>query len=266
MAYYFMAEKKRGEYLQLDIRKSKYFPTIPKFNKPFAYTLQEIDTFTMMFNNEQELRNTLIEERILPSELASRALSTRILLKGSYNKVPHDFLYQKDIEYVHNPVKLIELIMKRYHQNDFLFIKKFADYFSNCYECRSTAPEIRQLAEISIRENRRNYHLDEIDQNGDKQVARLVKLLILKHYERPDGIIEYKNDVNYRNLHDVIAFINNYDKKTISPVETPPSIPKQESKIASIVPIKQNNIEVKTKKRTKKNYTLEGQIDFSELI
>lgn len=277
MAYYFMVEKKKGEYLPLDIRCSRYFQLSPKYKKACAYTLQEIDLFTMMFNDEEELRKVLLLEEIIPVNLSTKSLSIRTLIKGTYNKVPYDFLYQKDIEYIMNPIKVIETIMKRYYQNDFVFIKKFADYFSNHYECKSTAPEIRQLAEISIREGKRNYHLDEIDKNGDKQVARLVKLLILKHYERPDGFIDYKNEPNYRNLHDVITFINNYDKKLVINKETTKEQSdiitiefKQQPDIHNNCPVfttlnkstKPVSVKTRTKKKTNKNYILDGQTSF----
>lgn len=276
MAYYFMVEKKKGEYQALNIATSKYFPVTRKYNKPCAYTLQEIDMFTMMFNDEQELRNTLLRERILPLDLSTRQLSSRTLIKGTYNKVPHDFLYQKDIEYIMEPTKLVQIIMKRYYHNDFLFIKKFADNFANHYECSSTAPEVRQLAEISIREGRRNQHLEVIDKNGDKLVARLVKLLILEHYEKPDGYIQYKDRVNYRNLHAAIAFINNYDNKLkkdkekttvleqAEPKPKPTLVVSNQTQPSKL--ISQNSstkdIVIKTKKRSKKKYDIDGQISF----
>ena len=286
MAYYFTVEQKKGDYLPLNIKLSKFFQVNPKYKKDKAYTLQEIDLFTMMFNDEEELRKALLLERIIPSNLSTKSLSTRTLIKGTYNKVPYDFLYQKDIEYIMNPSKVIEIIMRRYYQNDFVFIKKFADYFSNHHGCTSTAPEIRQLAEISIREGKRNYHFEEIDKNGDHQVARLVKLLILKHYEMPNGYIDYKNEVNYRNLHDVIAFINNYDKKltnqtkddekyeskesskTVSIEFTEPNISTDEEPIFTTIDKQAPKITVKTKtkKKINKNYHLEGQIDFTNLI
>lgn len=286
MAYYFMIEKRKSIYEPLNISYSKYFKTsnqtlttLPKYSKPCAYRLQEIDLFTMMFNNENELRKALIEEKILPQELSAKPLSIRCLNKGKYNKVPHDFLYQKDIEYILDPSRLVKKIMERYYQNDFVFIKKLAEYFKEHHECSSTAADIRQWSEISIRENKQYRQLDAIDKNGDKQVTRLIKLLILKHYEKKDGTIEYKNEINYRNLHAIIAFINNYDKKQ----ETKPSkeikLDKKEiinqhnkqkekkQEIAAIstrqTMIETTKIEVVSKKKIRKKiYELEGQMKF----
>ena len=53
MAYYFMSEVSKGKYRELNISNSKYFQDINRrYNKPCAYTLEEIDKFTMMFNDE----------------------------------------------------------------------------------------------------------------------------------------------------------------------------------------------------------------------
>ena len=255
MAYYFMVESKKGTYLPLEIKKSIYFQIIKtKYNKPFAYSLEEIDHFTMMFNNEQELRNILITEGILPQEFYTKPLSTRFLIKNKYEKVKYNFLYQKDIEYISDPTKIVEFIMQKYYQNDFVFLQKFANNFSKYHECSTTAPEVSQLSAISVREGKRNIHLESIDNNGDLLVARLVKLIILKHTEERDGKINYKNEPNYRNLHSVIAFINNYYqiKEEQLIIKEFTTQPKEETK----------QITVKTKTRKKSITPLDGQISF----
>lgn len=254
MAYYFMVEEKKGTYIPLEIKNSIYFQTVKtKYTKPFAYTLEEIDNFTMMFNNEKELRNVLVSEGILPMKYYNKSLSTRILQKEKYEKVRYDFLYQKDMEYVADPDKLIELIMKRYYQNDFVFLQKFASHFSKHHECSTTAPEVSQSAAASIREGKRYYLLESVDKNGDLLVTRLIKLLIFKHYEQSDGTIKYKDEINYRNLHSVIAFLNNYYKKEeqllIKGFEINIEHPKD-------IPVVSN----KTKKR--KLTQLDGQLSF----
>lgn len=270
MAYYLMVEKKRGLYQPINISNSKYYPRHTKtFNKPCAHSLQEIDEFTMMFNDEIELRERLVEEGTISLSLFEKPLSIRHPKNGKYIKVPHDFLYQKDIEYIMEPVRLIGLVMERYYQNDFVFIRKLASYFSEVYECSTTAPEVARLAEASLYQGRRHSALEELDRNGDAMVTRMLKLLILKHYEQTDGKIKYKDEVNYRNLHDLIAFINNYEKKK-NPIEQP-KLPKQSkdtiNKIEeeqTIKPISQPSKILNPKKRTlsKKKYILDGQESF----
>ena len=55
MAYYFMVEKKKGEYFPLDITKSKHFIKLTNLSKKGACSLQEIDYLTINFANEIEL-------------------------------------------------------------------------------------------------------------------------------------------------------------------------------------------------------------------
>lgn len=266
VAYYLMVEKRRGEYLPINIKNSKYYQNIrSKFNKPCAHSLQEIDSFTMMFNDEIELRERLVEEGILSLSFFEKPLSIRILKKGIYSKVPYDFLYQKDLEYVMEPERIIKLVMERYYQNDFLFLKRLASYFSQVHECETTGPEVVRLSEASLYQGYRHMGLEEIDKNGDMMVARMLKLLILKHYECGNGYIKYYNDINYRNLHDLIAFINNYDKKHIQSeeivIEAEEGVEIQsDSQELSEEPKKSFT---KSKKMGKKRkYNLDGQMSF----
>lgn len=213
MAYYFMVEKKKGEYEPLDIEKILCLGSKRQYTKKAAFALQEIDMFTTMFDDEKELRKTLVLGEVLPLSYADKALSIRWVKKGKYNKVPYDFLYQKDLEYLVDPSKLVELIMRRFLQKDFVFVKKFAEYFAGYRECASTAADVRMYADISIREDSCYRHFYDVDKNGDNMIKRLVKLLLIEHYEKDDGYIVYSKKVNYRNLHTMVAFVNNYDNK-----------------------------------------------------
>lgn len=266
MAYYLTVESKKGNNIPLEIKNSIYFQTVKrKYTKACAYSLQEIDSFTMMFDNESELRERLLEEGILPSKFFKKPLSIRFYKNDMYKKIPYDFLYQKDIEYIMKPDRLISLIMERYYQNEFIFIRKLASHFSEVYECNSTAKEVVRLSEASIFQGKRHLGLEELDQNGDMPVPRMLKLLILKHYEKPNGIIEYKEQVNYRNLHDLIAFVNNYDKSNNPKQETEEPVVSHE--IKTFINEHQNNeqsniIVVKKRTRSKKTYNIDGQQSF----
>ena len=113
-----------------------------------------------------------------------------------------------------------------------------------------------QAANASIRDGKRNNLLNSVDKNGDLLVARLVKLLIIKHKENFDGTITYQDEVNYRNLHAVIAYINNYYSKQEPVIE--------QIKIQGFqnIPIKKPEVIVKTKTRKKVTTPLEGQLSF----
>jgi len=213
MAYYFMVEKKKGEYTPIDITKSKYFTKISKYTKEGAVSLQEMDIFTTSFIDEFELRIKLAKEGILPCECIDKPLTARLLNKGKYSKVTYDFLYQKDIEYIANSSKIIDVILDKYYQKDYLFLKKLGEHFQNFYDCKSTAADIRNYAQLSIIRGYNYKYLDELDQEGNLPVVRLAKLIIYDYYQDKYGNITYYDKIKYANLHHLISFINNYNKK-----------------------------------------------------
>ena len=269
MAYYFMVEAKKGKHIPIEISYSKYFQdNIRKYKKTFAHSLQEIDKFTMMFDNEIELRERLCEEGILPFHFFEKPLSIRSLNKNEYSKVPYDFLYQKDIEYIMEPERLIEKIMRSFYEGDLLLINKIASRFSEEYRCKTTVSEVRQHIESSIRENRLSRHFDEVDENNDKLLPRLLKLIILENFDNKQGKVVYKDTVNYRNLHILIALVNYHDKTknkqdetTIKNVKATNS---HEEKVKEETP-KNTSVKKLTlgiNGRGKKKYTLDEQLKF----
>ena len=213
-----------------------------------------------MFDDEKELRNRLVEEGTLSYRYIDKPLSIRFLQNGKYTKIPYGFLYQDDIEYIMEPTRLIKLIVDRYHQNDFVFLKKLGNYFSQTHGCKTTSCEVARLAEASSFSNSRHIGFEERDRNGDMIVARMIKLLILQHKEYSNGYIEYENKVNYRNLHE---FIKNYDMKH----NIEEKINEDEIKTTDVASdveckneeIKQNN---NSKVRKKTKYNLDGQMSF----
>ena len=221
MAYYFMVEKKKGQYIPLDITKSKCFSRTSNL-KGIGAKLQEIDLFTMMFYNEKELRDLLLKEGILSLELYDKPLSIRFKKNEKYNKVMYDFLYQKDIEYVMEPRKIIKRINDKLLNEDFRFVEKIANNYLKYHECSSTAADVRAYANDSIIYGRRSRYFDtELDEYGDNVLIRMLKLLIYDYYQYPNGKVEYRSTFakKYRNLHSIIAFVNNYDKKYLNEVK-----------------------------------------------
>ena len=246
MAYYLTIEKKKGEHIPLDITKSVYFTRLSHL-KGNGATLQEIDTFTMMFNNEEELRSALLNEVLLEEQYLSKPLSIRNLKKEIYHKVMYDFLYQKDIEYIMDPNRLIERINEKLYFGDYRFIEKYANHFLEYYDCRSTAPEVREFAINSARYDAPSRYFSELDENNDNPLERLTKLLIYEYDQLPNGKVEYSKKVKYRNLHAVLAFINHYDKKYQEDLSN------EENEILTIAPVKI--------KKKKKNKAIPGQFN-----
>ena len=210
MAYYLTIEKRKGEYTPLDITKTNCFTRMSNL-KSMGATLQEIDLFTMNFNNEKELRTFLFKNKLVEMKEAGKNLSIRVLHKNKLYKVMYDMFYQKDIDYIADPTKLIRRINNKLYEEDYRFIEKYANNFMNFYDCLSTAAEVREFATTSTKYGTVNRHFRELDENHDNALTRMTKLLIYDYYQTPSGRIEYKNTIKYRNLHAVLAFVNHYD-------------------------------------------------------
>ena len=125
----------------------------------------------------------------------------------------YDFLYQKDIEYIANPKKVLDRILHKFIDKDYRFMKQFAKNYVEFHDCATTAAEVAMYANNSITYGNMDKHLLDRDENGDLPLLRIAKLLIYEYYQLPSGKTIYKDEIKYRNLHSIVAFINNYDKK-----------------------------------------------------
>ncbi|MGN1358559.1 MAG: hypothetical protein ACI4WU_04245 [Bacilli bacterium] len=253
MAYYLMIEAKKNIHQELPIENSKIFTKLTNYRKTGACSLKEIDLYTTMFYDEQELRKSLYEEGILSPELINKSLSIRTIQHGVRKKVPYDFLYQKDLEYLMNPNKLIAEINQRNLDNDFLFIKNLAEKFQSCRDCNATASELKHHANASLNTNHRSKYLDERDRQGDNLVVRFLKLLIFNYDQKPTGEIIYYNSIKYSNLHHLIAYMNNYNNKHQEKKSLENSNTSQLSLFDTNKPL------TKTKTKNEKRTTIDGQ-------
>ena len=264
MAYYFTVEEKKGSYLPLDIKKSHNFVIASNF-KGLGLSLQEIDLFTTSYYDEDDLRKGLIKEGILPINMATRALSTRIKRNGKYHKVIYDFLYQKDFEYLTNPNTIIKRINQKLYDGDFRFVLSLANAYLKFYDCSSTAAEVRNHATFSIKTGQCSHYFDELDENQDPLLTRMIKLLIYNYYQGPNGKVTYKDEIKYLNLHSIIAFVNNYDKKHQEEISMLPLLELSEQKEVETEQspfMDASNVKVKRRKRK----PIPGQMGISEIL
>ena len=212
MAYYMMCKKKRGEYAVVDITRSNCFTKLSKF-KNGGCDLKEIDLFTSQFYDIDELKEHLYMLGLISFDDLGRELTIRRKNNNKYDKVRLDFLYQRDIEYLFDPNKLIDRVWEKLNQGDFRFIQKFANNYARHRECSSTLPEVRYYGSESIRKGTLDNGFMILDENGDDLITRTIKLLIYKYDQGQDGKITYTDEIVHRNLHSLICFIDNYDKK-----------------------------------------------------
>lgn len=244
MAYYIMYEDKKGKYEVIDITKSMLFVKDSKYTKRGACSLKEIDLFTSTFNDIIELKKQLIVEGIIDFDVANKNITVREVSNGKYKKVMYDMLYQNDLEYIAFPDKIVSYCRKREICNDYLFLKELAMAFRGYRDCSVETADLLNYVSISLRQGVRYKYLDEVDKNGYKLVERMVRMLVFDYSVSPAGYVKYNSYVKYRNLHKLIAFRNNYNKK------------KLKNNDKELV----DNLSVKKRVKKKKNDLIDGQI------
>lgn len=214
MAYFLTVEKSRGNYIILPINK---FMGIGLFirDKNSRYkqdgycSLKEIDEFTKNFNDASELREFLVSRGMLSVNLIDKKLAIRYNSNGLFKKVMYDLMYQRDIEYLVNPRLLIREIEYRLIREDYEFLRDLLNHFSHHHRAEAEIAEtinyinnlIRFKDVLSYQGKEREY-LTRRDRFGNNEVTRIIKKLMYdNNYEC----------LNYRNFHDILAFMNNYD-------------------------------------------------------
>jgi len=215
MAYNFMAEIKKGVYVPLDISKSNLFIRTSRY-KETRYSLEEIDKFTSNFESENSLIKHLIEAEILDEKTYNKPLSIRLPKGGDKpKKVMYGFLYHKDKKYLDNPNLLIRDISRMQLYGEYNFCLEYVTHFLNFYDCNDIAPEIRYFFERSVRNGLADNRLYELDENEDLPIVRMTKQLIYKYHHNYGEITYDYDSIKYRNLHDIIAFCENYHQKRL---------------------------------------------------
>ena len=214
MAYFLTVEKSRGNYIILPINK---FMEIGLFirDKNTRYkqdgycSLKEIDEFTKNFNDASELREFLVSRGMLSVNLIDKKLAVRYNSNGLFKKVMYDLIYQRDIEYLANPRLLIREIEYRLIKEDYEFLRDLLNHFSHHHRAEAEIAEtinyinnlIRFKDVLSYQGKEREY-LTRRDRFGNNEATRIIKKLMYdNNYEC----------LNYRNFHDILAFMNNYD-------------------------------------------------------
>ena len=215
MAYNVMSEIKKGVYVPLDISKSNLFERTSRY-KETRYSLEEIDRFTINFETINGLIKHMIEFEILDENTFNKPLSIRLPQKGDKpRKVMYDFLYHRDKKYIDDPGLLIKDIGRMQSHSEFNFCWGYANHFIRTYDSRDIAPELSYFFDKSLRENIADNRLYARDGNGDIPIIRMTKQLIYSYLRNyGENIYDYSS-IKYRNLHDIIAFCENYHNKKV---------------------------------------------------
>lgn len=229
MAYYLVLKRRSG-YEKLDISNLKDFKRLSRYKKD-TYSLEEIDCFTGLFNNEMEFRRYLYQNNIINNDDFYCKLSLRYGHKGELEKVLYDFIYKGELKYLNTDYLRNKILILSENEK---FIRKLVNHYRMSYSSSIT---------INIIAN----YLQGYQCNKDKINSYLNKFFEEEIFStnRNTGEVSIK----YRDLHDLATFVIHYEK---------------ESELVGIrqLPICEQEVEVKKKVKRKEKEVVDGQLSF----
>lgn len=189
MAYYLTIQKNRNRYKEINISLLEEFKRISKFKN--GYSLEEIDYFTSLFDDEVQLKEILYNKGLITSEDITKEISIRQKVNNELVKVRYGLIYKNSRKYLDsNYLRNVLLSL----QNDKIFLKKLVSYYRNSYSC------VIEISEI------KNYLFDnnsEVDIN-----STLNSFFINEIFIKEKDSLEYK--MKYKSFHDLLMFVKKY--------------------------------------------------------
>lgn len=237
MAYYLMISNK-DKYKDIDITNLDTFNKTSKY-KGTAYSLTEIDAFTMKYKDEIELKKDLYENGIIDIDEICKEITIRRKEKDKYIKVKYGLAYKERTKYF-DQIYLRNTILSK--QKDYEFLTKLSSYYRNSYVNNTN---VNILSFIAY-----NKSSNEVDKVLNDFIERE-----LYRYDNTSG--KYK--LNYKSFHDLAMFVYNYDAyKAYETLGYNKSTINNEKK-ERLIDLKKSLTKTKTKKYIKKEDNF-GQI------
>lgn len=201
MAYYFAVETEENSFNAINVKRCRYyFKTSNHYTEPLACTLKEIDNVTTTFANEEELRKMLLDVYSLETEDYNKPLAIFYLDGIERRLVKGNILYEDSRSFLEEPSLVIEYIKELCKNKDYRFFREISEMYSNDSICKSLICKIASILEGNTTEN----------VPVDLLATEVTKILMNNTEINVNGMITYKNTVNYEKLHVLVSFISQY--------------------------------------------------------
>ena len=205
MAYYFAVETEENSFNAINVKRCRYyFNTTNNYTEPLACTLKEINDVTTTFANEEELKKMLLSVYSLKEEDYHKPLAIFYLDGMERRLVKGNILYEDSRNFLEEPNKVIEYIREICKNNDYTFFRKLSEMYPNDSICKSLICKIASILEGKTINENENISIESL-------VTEVTKILINNTEINQNGMITYKNTVNYEKLHVLVSFITDYE-------------------------------------------------------
>lgn len=244
MAYYLTIQKNKSEFKQINISLLEEFKRISKFKN--GYSLEEIDHFTSMFDDEVKLKELLYDKGLITSEDITKEISIKQKINNELVKVRYGLIYKINKKYLDAQYLRSRLLSL---QSDKNFLKKLVSYYRNSYSCVIEVSEIK------------NYLFDK---SSEVDINLTLNSFFLKEiFQQDKNTLEYK--LKYKSFHDLSMFVQKYINENIEFCMSDYDVKKRLLELQELKIVQETKDKPKTKKLTKGRLSklpIEGQISF----
>lgn len=189
MAYYVAVETANNHYLGIDIKRSGFFGTEMAYKEEAKCTLEEIDTYTTKYLNEEHLKKSLLSERILSKKYKTCPLAIVYVPEKGKEQVVGTLLYKDYKEYLKNPYLVVEYITRKVKELDFEFLKELEKILASNLTTKDSSLDISKLLD------------------GDMTIIESIKkLLNANQTENTES-----EQINHNNLRMLVQLISDYE-------------------------------------------------------
>lgn len=235
MAKYYLKQNKRNSNEYIDFSK------IEKFKALDSTKLKNIDNFTSIFKNEEELKFYLCQEGLIDLDSINNNLKIVYKYKKQDKKVPYGLVFEEDMKLFNE--RMIKQILND-NIYDFDLLEKLCNRFKEYYGQDVNIHVIRNHVALFRNENMQyslpNSEKEQLISMYRNAINRFVHGIVTKYDSK-----KQKETENYRGLRDLAMFLSYQSKKQINEFmnEECSIIEEKSNMIEEIDFIKQHRIE-----------------------
>ena len=215
MAYYLAVETNPHEYTALKLKSSKPFGPLEENEDPYACGLEEIEGYTILFENHHTLTKRLASNGILQYRDLFKPLAIFYVNGIEVRKLKGDILYKESADYVYFPSLIYDYILEQGKNRNSHFFRKLSQTLDSSSITRYMATQLANIIEKekqyekSSLFNRLKSSKPIVD---DNLIENIANTLLYPFTLGDDGNLVYKNEVSREKLHEIAAFITEYEK------------------------------------------------------
>jgi hypothetical protein len=201
VAYYIAVETTIDEFEAINVKKTNTFKKVfPDDSKPYECSLDEIDKYTVEYNEQKNFSDDLYDSKLIPWSYYARNFAIICDNEQGARKVLGDILFSSSKKYIENPSLVTKYIMDKAQAKDVVFLKQLSSILEDTSMGTYLASRLANF-------------MDKKQEFSDAAIKKIAELLIQNYSLTDNGSLDFSVLVNYERFHNTVAFISEYENK-----------------------------------------------------